>query len=257
MFFQIIESSSAGNCSYLNCDGVKILIDAGVGIKKVRSFLAQNGASVNELDGIFITHEHSDHFSALRHFVQSGVKVYANRPTAECIMAKDADTKKINWRIFETGGEFDFYGIQVLSFAIPHDTSDPVGFKFSNGEKNLVYATDIGKITHSIRDIASHSDILVLESNYCPLMLERSSRPYSLKMRIKSPNGHLSNADAIELLRVLPPSVKKIFLSHVSRQCNSVEHIREMLERSAIARDLLDKIEIVCPYSKPSSPVEF
>ena len=111
MFFQIIESSSSGNCSYLECDGVKFLIDAGVGIRKVRSFLAGRGVQIGDLDGIFITHEHADHFCALRHFADCGVKVYANKPTAECIMYKDAGTKKIRWQIFETGSRFDFYGI--------------------------------------------------------------------------------------------------------------------------------------------------
>lgn len=256
MFFQIIESSSSGNSSFLECDGVRILIDAGARFRKIKSFLHNRGLSVEDIDAIFITHEHSDHFQSLHSFTQYNVKVFANRATAEYIQIKDSATKKMQWNIFETGRTFDFYGIDITSFSILHDTSDPVGFTFQHNGKKLVYATDFGKITHSIRDIVSSADILVLESNYCPVMLERSNRPYSLKCRIRGSSGHLSNADAIALIESLPHSVERIFLSHISRQCNDVKHIAELLSKSNIPESLLNCIEIVSPHSESSSAFE-
>ncbi len=256
MIFQIIESSSSGNCSYLECDGVKILIDAGIGIRKICAYLSTRGISLEDLDGIFITHEHTDHYCALRHFANCGVKVFANRPTSECVQYKDPSTKKLNWNLFETGSSFDFYGVEVSSFPIPHDTSDPVGFTFSFGGKRLVYATDLGKVTEAIRSISCNADVLVLESNYCPVMLNRSNRPFHLKNRIKSAYGHLSNAEAISLLCELSSSnIEKIFLAHVSKECNAVEHICELLRDSEICNRLLERIEVVSPFSKASSEI--
>ncbi len=258
MIFQIIESSSSGNSSFLECDGVRILIDAGVGITKIRSYLSSRKLSVDDLDAVFITHEHIDHFAALRSFCKYNVKIYANRATAECIRYKHNDMKKLDWNLFETGSEFDFYGIKVMPFSIPHDTSDPVGFCFLHDDKRLVYATDMGKVTYSVRDFVSQADVLVLESNYCPRMLENSDRPYYLKARIKSPNGHLSNIDTIELLKSsVSSNVKKIFLAHISKQCNDLNHIVDLLENSNLDNSILQKIELVSPFAKPSSCFEF
>ena len=100
MFFQIIESSSSGNSSFLECDGVRILIDAGVGITKIKNFLNSRNLKLNDLDGVFITHDHSDHFSSLKSFENSGVKIYANRPTAEGVQYKSPRTKNLNWNLF-------------------------------------------------------------------------------------------------------------------------------------------------------------
>ncbi len=257
MLFQIIESSSSGNCSFLECDGIKILIDAGVGIKKVSSFLASKNLKLSDLDAIFITHDHVDHFCSLRSFGNTSVKVFANRATAESIQYKDEKTKNLKWHLFETGCEFEFYGIKVESFSIPHDTSDPVGFSFLHGGTRLVYATDIGKPTYLLRDILSRADVLVLESNYCPVMLERSNRPYYLKARIMSSNGHLSNADAIELLsNNVSKDIKKIFLAHISKQCNDIEHINSLLVSSNLDSSIIEKIELVSPFSKASTCFE-
>lgn len=256
MFFQIIESSSSGNSSFLECDGVRILIDAGVGITKIKKFLNSRNLKLDDLDGVFITHDHSDHVGSLKSFENSGVKIYANRPTAEGVQYKLPKTKNLNWNLFETGCQFDFYGIDVLTFSIPHDTSDPVGFSFCHNNTRLVYITDIGKPTHSIRDIVSSADILVLESNYCPVMLQRSTRPQYLKDRIMGSWGHLSNADAIDILHHCNSNVKRIYLSHISRECNNIDHINNLLLSSDLDATLLEKVEIVSPFSTLSSCFE-
>ena len=114
--------------------------------------------------------------------------------------------------------------------------------------------TDLGKVTHLARDFAQRANILVLESNYCPRMLENSPRPYSLKSRIKGSHGHLSNADAVALLKTMDCSVsEKIYLAHISRECNSVPHIRELLSDVG---EILPKIEIVPPFSESSAPYD-
>ena len=255
--FQILGSSSSGNCAFLEIDGIKMLVDAGLGITKIRKFLAAKSLSESDIDAIFITHEHIDHYAALRSFAKTRAKVFANKATAECIRYKDAATKNLGWRIFETGQKFDFYGVEVQSFPIPHDTSDPVGYTFAVGGKKIAYATDLGKITNVVRDVAQDCNMLVLESNYCPVMLARSKRPQMLKNRISSVYGHLCNADAIALLKTLPQNVAKIYLSHVSRECNSIEHIAELLEDANISSGDEERVEIVSPFDKSGSAFEF
>lgn len=254
MFFQIIETSSSGNCAFLSCGGVNVLIDAGIGVRKLEAYLKSRGMRVGDIDAIFITHEHGDHCRALKSLKKySSVKIFANRLTAESIMYLEPDTKCLSWQVFENGSPFNFMDLEVFGFSIPHDTSDAVGYKIKFGGKSIVWLTDLGKLTLSARDVAMGANILVLESNYCPKMLENSSRPYSLKQRIKGSHGHLSNSDAISLLKDLNAGItEKIYLAHISKECNSVSHISELIAGISI-RDI---IEIVSPYSEPSSPYE-
>lgn len=245
MFFQIIETSSAGNCAYLEHDGVNILIDVGIGIKKIEAYLAKRSLQLDDIDAIFITHEHLDHRKSLKYFANKRTKIFANRLTAESIIHLDSPTKKLLWAHFENGYPFDFKGIEVCAFSVPHDTSDSVGYSFSLNGKNIVWMTDLGKATHLVKDMAKRANILVLESNYCPRMLENSSRPYNLKRRIISSHGHLSNSDAIEIIKELSlDSIEKIYLAHISRECNSTSHIADLL---ADVGEIKERIEIVSP----------
>ena len=233
-----------------------MLVDCGMSGRQVLDALCVAGLDPADLKALLITHEHSDHCKALKSFKNARqVKVFANRLTAESIQYLEPDTKKLKWQVFENGSPFDFCGIKVTAFSIPHDTSDAVGYKFGFEGRNLVWMTDLGKLTHLARDMARQAHILVLESNYCPKMLENSNRPYSLKQRIKSPHGHLSNLDALELLKSLDPSVvEKIYLAHISKECNSVSRISELL---CDAGGICSHIEIVPPFSVCSTPLEF
>ena len=255
MFFQIIETSSAGNCAFVSHNGVNILIDAGVGVRKIEAYLKKRNMCLGDIDAVLITHEHSDQCRSLKSLKKcASVKVFANRLTAESIRYLEPETKSMNWQIFETGSPFEFMGLEIFGFSIPHDTSDAVGYRIKIAGKTLVWMTDLGKMTYSAKDVALSANILVLESNYCPRMLENSSRPYSLKQRIKGSHGHLSNDDAISLVRELSGTVvEKVYLAHISKECNSVAHISEMLENIS----LKDIIEIVSPFSQSSSPYEF
>ena len=248
MFFQIIETSSAGNCAFMRYGSSNILIDAGVGIRKIESYLKTMDMTPADIDAIFITHEHIDHCRALKSFKKYRTHVFSNRLTGESIRCSEPDTKQLEWSIFEDGASFEFSGLTVSAFSTPHDSSDSVGYCFKGSQKCLVWMTDLGKVTFLAKDFAQCAQILVLESNYCPRMLENSSRPYSLKTRIKGSHGHLSNADAIGLLKTLDSKrLEKIYLAHISRECNSVELIRELLSDVG---DVFSKIEIVSPFSE-------
>ncbi len=255
MFFQIIETSSAANCAFVECGNVRFLIDAGVGIKKTREYLSKKNLDLDGIDAVFITHEHGDHCRALQYFRACGAEIFANQPTAECIWRSFPETKWLNWKIFSTGEPFEFAGIKVSPFSVPHDASDAVGYGFDLGGKNLVWATDMGKTTLPVRYAASRAQILVLESNYCPRMLDNSARSPGLKKRIKGSHGHLSNSDAVRLLESLDAAVvDKVYLAHISRECNSIAHIKDLL--SEVPSPVREKIEIVPPL-KESLPFSF
>lgn len=252
MFFQIIETSSAGNCAFLRHNGLNMLIDAGVGIRKIEAYLKTQNLLPKDIDAIFITHEHIDHCRALKSFAKYQTRVFANRLTSESVCYAEKDTKKLKWNIFENGTEFDFEGITITPFSTPHDSSDSVGYSFNMKGTRLVWMTDLGKLTFSAIDHAKLAKVLVLESNYCPSMLENSSRPYSLKSRIKGSHGHLSNFDAMSLLQKLNcECVEKVFLAHISRECNSIERIKELLQDTG---EISQRVEIVSPFSVASCP---
>ncbi len=251
--FQVIESSSAGNCAFFNFNGVCALIDAGIGIRRLEKFLADRRMKVSDLKAVFITHEHSDHCKGLQSFYKyPDIEIYANIPTAEAIKSSVPRTKQLNWKCFRTGDIFDFMGMRVNPFSIPHDTSDAVGYSFCAGCLHAVWLTDLGKVTTLAASMARQADVLVLESNFCPQMLDASDRPYRLKSRIKGSQGHLSNEDALNLITTLDPAkVRKIYLAHVSRECNSLSKIEGLL--STLPDALQDAIEIVSPFEGLSS----
>ncbi len=253
MFFQIIASSSSGNCSILRVGGRNFLIDAGVGVRKLESYLNGLGLGLGDVSGIFVTHDHSDHCKALPSFARfRNVSVFANSITRDCIVGKNPKASSLNWKIFENGLPFEFCGIRVNPFSLPHDAADTVGYSFSFEGRTLVWMTDLGKVTSLAFERAKEADILVLESNYCPKLLEKSDRSFILKQRINGTHGHLSNAAAIDLImRLVDNFPRKIYLAHVSKECNEVGHIEDLLK--VVPENFLSRIEIVPPFDVPAS----
>lgn len=233
MRFTILGSSSSGNCSLLVTDHCKVLIDAGYSGKQLCSLLASVGESIEQIDAVFITHEHSDHASGIRGLSKfQHLEFYANRETAKAVQSKL--TKRPTWKLFETGATFEFKDLEVTSFSIPHDAYDPVGFVFKNGNgdlltphRSLAWATDLGYVSELVRERIRHVDVLVLEANHdADMLTEDTKRPWSVKQRIIGRHGHLSNRAAKELLDSMEePWWKKVYLAHLSKDCNSVEKV--------------------------------
>ena len=135
------------------------------------------------------------------------------------------------WNLFETGGTFRFRDLEVSSFTVPHDAQEPVGFLISHGEddllsprRSLAWLTDLGHAPQHVRERIREADVLVVEANHCPQMLEADTkRPWATKQRISGRHGHLSNEGARELLAsVASPRWRHVFLTHLSRDCNSL-----------------------------------
>lgn len=247
--FRFLGSSSKGNCGLLSSESSNILIDAGLSGKKICDCLVKYSTNIDHIDAVFITHEHTDHCQGLRGLAKArnNLRVYATHGTAIGIQEKY--DIQLNWQLFSAGDRIGFQDLEITTFSIPHDANEPVGYVFrSRDGKSMAWLTDLGYVPDKIAKTIENVDLLVLEANYDNLMLtEDNSRPFYIKKRIMGRNGHLSNNSAIQLItETINPSWKKIFLAHLSRDCNSPNLIKKIIDES-ISNHIDFDIEIVDP----------
>ncbi len=222
--FTILGSGSNGNCAYLETGETRLLIDAGFSGKQIRERLATISRAPESLNGILITHEHSDHIQGLVGLAAKlNLPIYCNRLTKEGIESQLGI--KINCQMFATGGSFEIGDVVVDTFSVPHDAYDPVGFLLRTNCGNIGFLTDLGHATKLILERVRSANILVLETNHDVKMVqEDTKRPWSLKQRILSRHGHLSNEAGAEVAeKVVSAEMKHMFLGHLSRDCNKPE----------------------------------
>jgi phosphoribosyl 1,2-cyclic phosphodiesterase len=219
--FTILGSGSGGNCAYLETDETRLLIDAGFSGKQIRERLATISRAPESLHGILITHEHSDHINGLVGLASKlNVPIYCNRLTKEAI--ESTLQMKLNCQIFSTGASFEIGDVVVDTFSVPHDAYDPVGFLLRTTSGNIGFLTDLGHATKLVIERVRAANVLVLETNHDVKMLQEDTRrPWSLKQRILSRHGHLSNeagADVAE--QIVTADLRQVYLGHLSRDCN-------------------------------------
>ena len=228
----ILGSGSAGNCAYLETDDVRILIDAGFSLRQIRQRLALIGRAPENLTGILVTHEHSDHVQGVLGLSQKlHIPIYCNRPTQEAMEYQNG--AKLGCRLFSTGGSFEVGDLGVETFSIPHDAQDPVGFLIQTPAGNIGFLTDLGHATRLVLERVRRANVLVLEANHDIKMLQDCPhRPWSLKQRILSRHGHLSNEAAAEATeQIMSPDLRHLFLAHLSGECNHPELARRILDQ--------------------------
>jgi phosphoribosyl 1,2-cyclic phosphodiesterase len=226
----ILGSGSAGNCSYLETDETRVLIDAGFSVRQLRQRLASIGRAPESLHGIFITHEHSDHIRGLPGLADKlHIPVYCNRATREGI--EDQGDGQFDYRLFTTGGAFEVGDIAVDTFSVPHDAQDPVGFLLRTRCANIGFATDLGHVTKLVIERVRAANALVLESNHDVKMLQDCAhRPWSLKQRILGRHGHLSNEEAANAVeQLMSEGLRHLYLGHLSRECNRPELAHQVM----------------------------
>ncbi|MGH8020921.1 MAG: MBL fold metallo-hydrolase [Opitutaceae bacterium] len=233
--FSILGSSSSGNCALLITDDCKVLIDAGFSARRIGEMLESAGESIDSIDAVFLTHEHSDHCSGLSGLRRrADLPIYANRGTAEAVQR--GLKHRPNWHLFETGARFQFRGVEVDSFLVPHDAMEPVAFVFTHGHddlfsprRSMAWVTDLGYVSELVRQRVRAVDLLVLEANHDPGLLQQDSRrPWSVKQRISGRHGHLSNEAARELMvSIERPQWRHVCLAHLSRDCNSLAAVEQ------------------------------
>ncbi len=222
--FTILGSGSNGNCAYLETDDTRILIDAGFSGRQIRHRLAAIERTPETLQGILITHEHSDHTQGLAPLaVKLQLPIYCNRLTKEAIEAQLEC--RFNCRLFVTGDSFEVGDIAVDTFSVPHDAYDPVGFLLHTSSGRIGYLTDLGHATKLVIERVRTANILLLEANHdVKLLQDDTKRPWSTKQRILSRHGHLSNDAAADVAgQIASAELRQLFLGHLSRDCNRPE----------------------------------
>jgi phosphoribosyl 1,2-cyclic phosphodiesterase len=225
--FTILGSGSSGNCAYLETDHVRVMVDAGFSARQIEARLASIGRSITDVQAIFLTHEHGDHVCGLPVLARRhGIPVYCNRLTAEYL--HPAMPGFSAWRLFESGATLDLGDLRINSFSVPHDAYDPVGFMFYHALGNIGFLTDLGYATKLVIERVRQARALVLEANHdLRLLQDDTRRPWSVKQRILSRHGHLSNdAAALVAAEVVSDLMEDLYLGHLSADCNSPLHAR-------------------------------
>lgn len=222
--FCTLYSGSSGNCSLVQTDSTKILVDAGQSAKKIEEALSAIDVDPFSIDGILVTHEHSDHVKGLGILSKKfHIPVYANSETWNAMEKQKEKVEENNIKFFSFD-KFKIGNIDVKPFSIPHDAANPCGFNIFNNDKKISIATDIGHMNKEILQNLLNSNFLLLEANYEPEVLRYSKYPYLLKTRISGPNGHLSNVDAGKTISYLVNrGLDKVMLGHLSNESNFPE----------------------------------
>ncbi len=219
-------SGSSGNALFIGAGDTRILIDAGMTGKAIEGALQQIGVLPETLNGIAVTHEHSDHVKGVGILSRKyHLPVYANERTWNAMARTVGEIAPGNRRIIEDEEDFFIGDLALLPFSIPHDAADPVGYRVFFGGRSAATATDMGFMKKSVVKALSGVDVLLLESNHDPdlLMLNPHYSLY-LKQRILGNHGHLSNlASAEGLLSLMETGVREVMLGHLSGENNTPE----------------------------------
>jgi phosphoribosyl 1,2-cyclic phosphodiesterase len=220
-----LASGSVGNSIYIgNCKS-KILIDAGLSGIDIQRRMESKDLSFEDMKGIVVSHEHNDHLMGAailsRRF---DIPLYLSRLTYQRVSDKIGEVKHL--KIFEPGISFYIGDFEVHPFQTSHDAIDPVGFSVKYNGNKVGIATDFGVATSLMKTHLKECDLLFLEANHDPEMLTNGSYPWSLKQRIRSRHGHLSNFDTRDLLIDLKhEDLKNVVLGHLSEENNTPEKV--------------------------------
>lgn len=219
----VLASGSRGNCILIQTPATRILIDAGLSGRETLRRLGQLGLKIADIDALLIGHEHSDHTRGLDVLARKhNCSIFMNRATADALAEGGVLGGKV--RIFTNGQAWALGDLTIVPFSVFHDAQDPVGFTVQQGTIKVMVATDLGLPTKLVKEKLKGARIVILEANHDHTLLMAGRRPWSLKQRIKSSQGHLSNKAAAELLAgETDNSLSDVFLAHLSQDCNRPE----------------------------------
>lgn len=250
--FKILASGSKGNCTLVETDNTKFLIDAGISYQRIKHELEMIGVSLEELTGILITHIHSDH--------TKGLKVLLNKTNLKVYIPKDMK-KELLTIVTEDRLEFisdieNFIDLEIELIYTSHDTECSVGYIMTSSNESIVYITDTGYINKKYLEKIKNKSAYILESNHDEEMLMDGPYPYYLKQRVISDYGHLSNKTTAKYLStIVGDKTKYIILAHLSEINNTKEIAYNETEKRMIEISYNGKI-LIAEQEKSTDLIE-
>ena len=241
-----VLSGSNGNCTYIGDAKSGILIDIGVSFSKLKNALEENGIDLNNIEALFITHEHSDHIKGLSVFLKkTEIPVFASFKTAEWIEINFPElVRKIN--VINCYEPQILKRMSVTPFSVYHDSVDAVGFRVVTGDnRTVVYSTDVGHIDDEIFSFIENADLNIIEANYDDGMLMcNASYSFLLKKRISGSCGHLSNKCCAETVaRLYEKGNRRFLLAHLSEQNNTPQIAYETVKAKLDSMGLVEDVD--------------
>ncbi len=234
MKYHVLASGSKGNCFVLQSNEATIVVDCGSTKKHLTQSFHTIGVNYTQVDGLLITHLHTDHISQLR--------MFADVPKYSPVQFLNG----YHFELVQPLESFKIKDITITPIPLSHDSEQTVGYIFVSAHEKLVYMTDTGYVNDSLLPLLHNATYIVIESNHDPVLLMNSRRPFSTKSRILSDSGHLSNeACALVLKKVVGPAIKEIVLAHISEEANT-----HALAFSTVKEALEDIVEVEIKVAK-------
>jgi len=236
MRFSVLASGSTGNAIYVETDNHAFLVDAGLSGRKIEQLFSKIGRDLKNLSGILVTHEHSDHIKGLGVLARKyQLPIYANEKTWKVLEEHVGNIPFDQRFLFQMESVQSFGSLDIESFAVSHDAVDPMFYVFHENGRKLAIITDTGYVSDRMKGIIRGADAFVFESNHDVSMLQMGKYPWSIKRRILSDVGHVSNEDAgVAISEVVEEKPTHVYLSHLSKE-NNMKELARMTVKQVLA----------------------
>lgn len=254
--FSVLASGSTGNAIYVEANDQAFLVDAGLSGKQMTNLFEQIGRDIKNLSGILVTHEHSDHIKGLGVLARKHkLPIYANEKTWQAMNGLIGEISTDQKFVFQTGAVKTFGSLDIESFGVSHDAAEPMFYVFHHEGKKLALITDTGYVSDKMKGTIRNADAFVFESNHDVSMLQMGHYPWSIKRRILSDVGHVSNEDAaIAMMDVIGDATKRIYLAHLSKDNNMKDLARMSVEQTLASKGFVTGEQFELYDTDPVTP---
>lgn len=254
-----IASGSSGNCIYVGSEKRNFIFDAGISLKRIEEGLAAIDLKPSDLDGIFISHEHSDHIGGLGVLLRKyEVPVYLTEGTYDAIREKNliGSVPDDFFNVIRKENEISVGDMKIEAYGVSHDAAEPVVYKAREGDSSFSIITDLGTYDDALVERLSGLDAALIETNHDIRMLQVGPYPYVTKQRILGEKGHLSNEAGAELLKkIYSPKLKEVLLGHISKS-NNYEELAHETVRLEMQFSHMEADVQIAPRSENSKTIE-
>ena len=237
--FKSLGSGSSGNATMVEAQSgahtTRLLIDCGLRLRDLEARLIEAGTCAEDLDAIFITHEHGDHIGCARSFIKRySTPLWMSQGTWLAVSDGGAWTPYQHLlNVARDGSAIELGDLQAMPFTVPHDAREPLQLRCTDGNRHLGVVTDLGHVSSHVVNALQGCHSLLLEANHDPDLLQASAYPSFLKQRVAGPWGHLANEAAADLLaRVKHAHLNRVIAAHLSERNNSPELARASLSHA-------------------------